>query len=77
MGGWKLEVFRMAMYVSFPVGLFYLFNQPVFFEQWMMEKRAQIFPPDDPKLLKKIEEMRAKRELMQENELLEAQNKKM
>ncbi|CAL1532155.1 unnamed protein product [Lymnaea stagnalis] len=76
MGGWKLEVFRMAVYISFPVGLFYLFNQPSFFEDWMMEKRAKIFPPSDPKALKILEDYKAKMELKQENEWIKAQNSK-
>jgi len=28
MGDWKLEVFRMIIYVSFPVTLFWYFNRP-------------------------------------------------
>ncbi|KAL5016101.1 hypothetical protein ScPMuIL_005690 [Solemya velum] len=50
MGGWKLEVFRMAVYMTFPVGLFYYFNQPEFFEGWMMAQRQQLFPPEDPRV---------------------------
>ncbi|XP_064626126.1 protein PET100 homolog, mitochondrial-like [Lineus longissimus] len=48
MGGWKLEVAKMAMYMSFPVGLFYYFNQPSFFEEWMMSRRHELFPPEQP-----------------------------
>ncbi|XP_041358283.1 protein PET100 homolog, mitochondrial-like [Gigantopelta aegis] len=48
MGGWKLEVFKMGVYMAFPVSLFYYFNQPEFFEEWMMSKRSQFFPPKDP-----------------------------
>ncbi|KAF0313984.1 Protein PET100, mitochondrial [Amphibalanus amphitrite] len=32
MGGWKLEIFKMGMYMTFPVGLFWYFNQPEYFE---------------------------------------------
>lgn len=35
MGGWKLEVFKMALYMSFPVGMFHYFNQPEYFEKWV------------------------------------------
>jgi len=36
MGGWKLEVFKMALYMSFPVALFHWFNQPEYFEKWVI-----------------------------------------
>ncbi|GAB1599511.1 protein PET100 homolog, mitochondrial-like [Argonauta hians] len=46
MGGWKLEIFKMGLYMSFPVGLFYYFNQPAFFEEWIMSRRKTLFPPE-------------------------------
>ncbi|XP_025109635.1 protein PET100 homolog, mitochondrial-like [Pomacea canaliculata] len=54
MGGWKLEVFKMGVYMSFPVTLFYYFNQPAFFQSWMIEKRNQIFPPEEANAKQKI-----------------------
>ncbi len=30
----------MTVYMMFPVGVFYWFNQPQFFEGWMMDKRV-------------------------------------
>ncbi|RXG59688.1 hypothetical protein Avbf_08465 [Armadillidium vulgare] len=39
MGGWKLESGKMALYISFPVILFYVFNQPKYFEDWVTQKR--------------------------------------
>ncbi|KAH9523682.1 hypothetical protein Btru_040650 [Bulinus truncatus] len=76
MGTWKLEVFRMAVYTSFPVGLFYVFNQPFFYENWMMEKRDKIFPPSDPKAIQRLEAYKAKIELQRENEWVKAQESK-
>ena len=35
MGGWQLEVGKMALYMAFPVGLFHYFNQPEYFEKWV------------------------------------------
>lgn len=65
MGGWKLEVFKMAIYMSFPVGLFYYFNQPKYFEKWVVQTRRESFPPQDNEnereLKRFIEEMRAKK----------------
>lgn len=45
MGGWKLEVGKMAMYMMFPVALFHWFNQPEYFEKWVTEKKREIYPP--------------------------------
>lgn len=35
MGGWHLEIFKMAMYMTFPVAMFHYFNQPEYFEKWV------------------------------------------
>ncbi|GFO39975.1 protein pet100 homolog, mitochondrial [Plakobranchus ocellatus] len=72
MGGWQLEVFRMAVYISFPVGLFYFFNQPSFFESWMMEKRARLFPPQDPNAHQILEDFKEQQELRRENKMIAA-----
>ncbi|MPC69651.1 Protein PET100, mitochondrial [Portunus trituberculatus] len=47
MGGWKLEIGKMAMYMSFPVMLFYVFNQPKYFEEWTVRMRRELYPPLD------------------------------
>ncbi|UMM19599.1 hypothetical protein L5515_015123 [Caenorhabditis briggsae] len=35
MGGWKLETGRFLMLITFPVGAFWLFNQPTIFKELM------------------------------------------
>lgn len=47
MGGWRLEVARMAMYMSFPVALFHYFNQPEYFEDWVKSIRRELYPPEN------------------------------
>jgi len=45
MGGYKLEIFRMALYVSFPIGIFYYFNNPDVYRQFLekaYKKRAEM-----------------------------------
>jgi hypothetical protein len=44
---WKLEVFKMAMCVSFPVACFYLFNKPELFKDSVIKHREKYFPPID------------------------------
>lgn len=36
MGGWQLEVGKMALYMAFPVGMFHWFNNPEYFEKWVI-----------------------------------------
>lgn len=47
MGGWKLEVAKMAIYMAFPVTIFHYFNQPELFEQWVTNTKRELYPPDD------------------------------
>ncbi|CAG9855178.1 unnamed protein product [Phyllotreta striolata] len=49
MGNWKLEVAKMGLYVTFPVALFYYFNQPQYFEEWVVNKKREIYPPESQK----------------------------
>lgn len=46
MGNWKLEVGRMTLYVLFPVAVFYIFNQPQYFEDWVIQTKRDLFPND-------------------------------
>jgi len=56
MGSWKLEVFKMALYVFFPVASFYVFNQPDLFEKYVIEKRRELFMsnPDNEREIRTI-----------------------
>ncbi|KOB66724.1 Uncharacterized protein OBRU01_13866 [Operophtera brumata] len=64
MGNWKLEVGRMAIYTAFPVGLFFYFNQPKYFEEWVTNTKRDIFPPENHQdreaIQKLIQDMRKK-----------------
>jgi len=66
MGTWKLEVAKMALYMAFPVSLFYIFNQPQLFEDWTVKMRRQLYPPEDEHIQgfkQKIKEQRKKQDL--------------
>lgn len=47
MGGWLLEIGKMAMYMTFPVAMFHYFNQPEYFETWVTDMRRQLYPPEN------------------------------
>lgn len=46
MGGWVLEVAKMFLYISFPVGVFHYVNQPAYFEKWVIKAKEEHFPPE-------------------------------
>ncbi|XP_023018637.2 protein PET100 homolog, mitochondrial [Leptinotarsa decemlineata] len=48
MGHWTLEIAKMALYVTFPVALFHYFNQPQYFEEWVVNTKREMYPPEDP-----------------------------
>lgn len=81
MGGWPLEVGKMALYMTFPVALFHFFNQPAYFEEWVTKTKREIYPPENKSHREEIEEairqMRAKKdeEMIRALEEFEAKEK--
>ncbi len=72
MGNWQLEVFKFALYVSFPVGLFYVFNQPKYFEDWVVKVRQELYPPSQEEHRRKFKEaLQSYRRQETEKELLQ------
>ncbi len=41
MGNWKLEAFKMFVYMAFPVGCFVVFNTPSLYEEALYEWRKE------------------------------------
>lgn len=62
MGGWQLEAFKMALYMIFPVSLFHYFNQPEYFEDWVLTYKKEKYTDKESIILMKnaIQEMREK-----------------
>lgn len=54
---WRLEAFKMMIYLAFPVGSFYYFNQPEYFEEYVIKMKRTMYPPDDGKDRALIEEV--------------------
>lgn len=47
MGGWVLEISKMALYLSVPVAAFHVFNTPQYFEKYVVEKKREMYPHED------------------------------
>lgn len=82
MGRWKLEVFRMALYMTFPVAMFHIFNQPKYFEEWVVKTRRDLYPPESlghheaiQELIKEIREREGQRMLLELDQQLEKTKK--
>ncbi|XP_056645936.1 protein PET100 homolog, mitochondrial [Diorhabda carinulata] len=77
MGTWTLEVAKMALYVTFPVALFHYFNQPQYFEEWVVNTKRELFPPETEatkKFQATLEEIKRKQNLISA-EQMESVNK--
>ncbi|XP_053442601.1 protein PET100 homolog, mitochondrial isoform X1 [Nycticebus coucang] len=44
--GVKLEVFRMALYLTFPVTMFWISNQAEWFEDYIILRKRELWPPE-------------------------------
>uniref|UniRef100_A0A6M2DP23 Protein pet100 log mitochondrial n=1 Tax=Xenopsylla cheopis TaxID=163159 RepID=A0A6M2DP23_XENCH len=70
MGGWKLEVAKMAMYLSFPVVCFHYFNQPALFENWVIRIKRELYPPDNIRIRDELEKAASLREELYEQQMI-------
>ncbi|VVC25680.1 Protein Pet100 [Cinara cedri] len=58
MGKWQLEVFRMGIYMTFPVLLFHYFNLPENYEEKVIQFKREMFPPEKPEAQQKIADLK-------------------
>ncbi|XP_030401396.1 protein PET100 homolog, mitochondrial [Gopherus flavomarginatus] len=70
--GVKLEVFRMVLYLSFPVAMFWISNQPEYFEEYVIKRKREIYPPDDDRRRKELEDFKERMRKKHEERLLRA-----
>lgn len=56
----------MTLYVFFPVGVFYYFNAPGYFDQQVERKRIEIFPKGNKPPLTFEDNERLRKEIKQE-----------
>ncbi|XP_064900032.1 protein PET100 homolog, mitochondrial [Columba livia] len=56
--GVKLEILRMFLYLSFPVGVFWVSNQAGPFQGGVVKRKREIFPPDDPERRRVLAELK-------------------
>ncbi|KAJ1161104.1 hypothetical protein NDU88_001592 [Pleurodeles waltl] len=68
--GVKLEVFRMMLYLSFPVTMFWISNQAEYFEEYVVKRKREIYPPEFNEQRKELEAFQERMRLKREERLL-------
>ncbi|MBN3277845.1 PT100 protein, partial [Polyodon spathula] len=68
--GVKLEVFRMLLYLSFPVTMFWISNQAEYFEEYVVKRKREIYPPDEKMQRKELEDFKQRMRERKEQRLL-------
>ncbi|KAK2106594.1 hypothetical protein P7K49_016108 [Saguinus oedipus] len=54
--GVKVEVFRMILYLTFPVAMFWISNQAEWFENDVIQCKRELWPPDKRQELEEFKE---------------------
>ncbi|TRY56897.1 hypothetical protein DNTS_031023 [Danionella cerebrum] len=69
--GVKIEIFRMILYLSFPVAMFWISNQAEYFEERVVKRQRELLPPEKLKVEKqRLEELKRKLRLQNEQKML-------
>ncbi|XP_045403375.1 protein PET100 homolog, mitochondrial isoform X1 [Eulemur rufifrons] len=68
--GVKLEVFRMTLYLAFPVAMFWISNQAEWFEDYVILRKRELWPPEKEGQRQEIEEFKERMRKQQEEKFL-------
>ncbi|KAM4036555.1 protein PET100 homolog, mitochondrial [Anomaloglossus baeobatrachus] len=48
----------MALYLTFPVTMFWISNQPEYFEEYIVKRKREIYPPEQDEQKRQLQEMK-------------------
>ncbi|XP_061557002.1 protein PET100 homolog, mitochondrial [Phycodurus eques] len=68
--GVKIEMFRMMLYLSFPVTMFWISNQAEYFEEYIVKRKREIFPADERLNRKELEDFKERMRTQKEQRQL-------
>ncbi|KAM9844305.1 protein PET100 homolog, mitochondrial [Aulostomus maculatus] len=68
--GVKIEIFKMMLYLSFPVTMFWISNQAEYFEEYIVKRKKEIFPPDEKSQRKELEDFKERMRVRREQQML-------
>ncbi|XP_056308039.1 protein PET100 homolog, mitochondrial [Danio aesculapii] len=72
--GVKIEIFRMMVYLSFPVAMFWISNQAEYFEEYIVKRKREIFPPDEKLQRQELEDFKQRMRIRREQKMLKQMN---
>lgn len=70
--GVKIEVFRMMLYLSFPVAMFWISNQAEYFEEYIVKRKREIFPANEQIQRRELEDFKERMRARKEEQMLKA-----
>ncbi|XP_025993422.1 protein PET100 homolog, mitochondrial [Solenopsis invicta] len=70
--GWVLEIAKMFLYISFPVGIFHYVNQPAYFEEYVIKAKQEYYPPESRRANEQMENFIRDFNITMEEKRLEA-----
>ncbi|XP_028310780.1 protein PET100 homolog, mitochondrial [Gouania willdenowi] len=70
--GVKIEVFRMMLYLSFPVTMFWISNQAEYFEEYIVKRKREIFPPGEELQRRELEAFKERMRARKEQRMLKS-----
>ncbi|CAL1677249.1 unnamed protein product [Lasius platythorax] len=73
--GWILEIAKMSLYISFPVGIFHYVNQPAYFDKWVIKAKEEYYPSESRKAHEEMENFIRDFNANMEKERLDAMEK--
>ncbi|GAA6072291.1 protein PET100 homolog, mitochondrial [Tachysurus ichikawai] len=60
----------MMVYLSFPVAMFWISNQADYFEEYIVKRKREIFPPDEKIQRKELEDFKERMRIRKEQKML-------
>ncbi|MBN3291358.1 PT100 protein, partial [Polypterus senegalus] len=61
---------EMVLYLSFPVAMFWISNQAGYFEEYVVKRKREIFPPDEKMQMKELEDFKQRMRKRREEKFL-------
>ncbi|XP_014440412.1 protein PET100 homolog, mitochondrial isoform X1 [Tupaia chinensis] len=65
-------LFQMTLYLTFPVAMFWIANQATWFEDYVIERKRELWPPEKESQRRELEEFKERIRKQREEKLLRA-----
>ncbi|XP_023813257.1 protein PET100 homolog, mitochondrial isoform X2 [Oryzias latipes] len=64
------QILTMMLYLSFPVAMFWISNQAEYFEEYIVKRKREIFPPGEELKRKELEDFKERMRVRKEQRML-------